>query len=270
MRIALTGATGIVGGFIAHAVREAGHHLNPLPDYRLGDRPDLTGHDALIHAAFAHAPGRYRGGEGDDHARFRRLNLNGTLRLFDAAVGAGVSRVVFLSSRAVHDGQPAGTALFDDLSPSPTTLYGEVKALAEAALADLPIASTSLRATGIYGPGRGNKWRDLFGDYLAGHPIAARIATEVHGEDLAAAALLALREDAPATLNVSDLVLDRRDLLAEVAQLTGCAHPLPPRADATTLRLPDCSGLARLGWRPGGMTKLRASLPRMLDPTRHL
>lgn len=266
MRIALTGATGIVGGFIAPAIRAAGHQLVPLPGYRLGDRPDLSGCDALIHAAFAHAPGRYRGGEGDDPARFLRLNLDGTLRLFDAAADAGLRRLVFLSSRAVHDGHPPGTRLADTLRPAPTTLYGKVKAAAEAALADLPVAGTSLRATGVYGPGRANKWRGLFRDYLAGRPVAPHVATKVHGEDLARAALLALQDKAPPTLNVSDLVLDRADLLAEIARLTGCRHPLPPRAATDALRIPDCAGLAALGWRGGGMARLRESLPGILDP----
>lgn len=270
MRIALTGATGIVGGFLATAARAAGHDLNPLPGFRLGETPDLAGHDALIHAAFAHAPGRYRGGEGDDPDRFRRLNLDGTLRLFDAAHRAGVSRVVFLSSRAVHDGHPPGTPLPDDLPPAPTTLYGEVKAQAEAALAALPLHGVSLRATGVYGPGRANKWRGLFADFLSGQPTLPRVATEVHGDDLADAALLALLPEAPPVLNVSDLVLDHHDLLAEVAALTGCPHPLPDRADPAALRRPDCAGLAGLGWRPGGMDLLRMTLPSLLDPRVHL
>ncbi|WP_299910283.1 NAD(P)-dependent oxidoreductase [uncultured Paracoccus sp.] len=265
MRIALTGTSGIVGGFMAHAVRAGGHDLNPLPGYRLGDAPDLSDHDALIHAAFAHAPGRYRGGEGDDPEGFRRLNLDGSLRLFRAAVEAGVSRIVFLSSRAVHDGHPAATRLTDDLPPAPTNLYGEVKAEAETALRALPLHTVSLRATGVYGPGKANKWHGLFADYLAGRPVPSRVATEVHGDDMASAALLALRPEAPATLNVSDLVLDRHDLLAEVARLTGCRHPPPPRADASALRIADCSGLMALGWRPGGMDLLRATLPSLLD-----
>ncbi|MFV0300134.1 MAG: NAD-dependent epimerase/dehydratase family protein [Paracoccus sp. (in: a-proteobacteria)] len=270
MRIALTGATGIVGGFLARAIRAAGHELNPLPGYRLGDAPDLSGHDALIHAAFAHVPGRYRDGEGDDPEGFRRLNLDGSIRLFETAACAGVGHVLFLSSRAIHDGHPPGTRLADDLPPAPVNLYGEVKAGAEAALARLPLRGVSLRATGVYGSGRANKWRGVFGDYLAGRPVAPRVATEVHGDDLARAALLALRSDAPATLNVSDLVLDRRDLLAEVSGLTGSRHPLPPRADAGALRVPDCGGLAALGWRPGGMDLLRATLPSLLDQSAEL
>ncbi|TRW97685.1 NAD(P)-dependent oxidoreductase [Paracoccus sp. M683] len=266
MKIALTGATGILGSFIAETITRSGHKLNRLPGYRLGDSPDLAGHDALIHAAFAHVPGRYRGGEGDDPQGFRQLNVNGTAKLFRAAADAGVGRVVFLSSRAVHDGHPPAMRLADDLPANPTTLYGQVKAEAEATLAALPLAGTSLRATGVYGPGRAHKWRGLFADYLAGRPIPPRVATEVHVADLSAAVMLALRPDAPATLNVSDLVLDRRDLLAELARLTGSSHPLPMRADATTLRVPDCARLLALGWRPGGMARLQASLPSMLDP----
>ncbi|MFD2815453.1 NAD-dependent epimerase/dehydratase family protein [Paracoccus aerius] len=104
----------------------------------------MSGHDALIHCAFAHAPGRYRGGEGDDPGGFLRLNRDGTRRLFDAAVRDGTGRIVFLSSRAVHDGYPAGAKLADDLPPRPANLYGQVKADAEAYLAQLPVRGTSI------------------------------------------------------------------------------------------------------------------------------
>lgn len=266
MRVALTGASGLVGGFIRRALAAAGHQVDDLPGFRLGDTPDLRGNDALVHAAFSHIPGRYRGGEGDDPAGFVVANLDGTQRLFQAAAKADVPRVVFLSSRAVHDGHPAGTRLADDLTPAPLSLYGQVKAQAEAALTALPPNGTSLRATGVYGPGRAHKWRGLLADYLAGRPVAPRVATEVHGDDLAAAVVLVLGQDAPPpTLNVSDLVLDRRDLLSEVAALTGCPQPLPPRADAAALRVPDCAALQAMGWRPGGMALLRRELPHLLD-----
>lgn len=267
MRIALTGASGIVGGFVMRAARVAGHQVAGLDrgtGFQLGDAPDLTGHDALIHCAFAHAPGRYRGGEGDDPETFLRLNGDGTRRLFDAAVRDGVGRVVFLSSRAVHDGYPPGMALPDDLPARPANLYGRVKADAETHLAGLPVKGTAIRATGVYG--HAGKWRDLFGDYRAGRPIPPRIATEVHGDDLAAAILLLLADpDSPAQVNCSDLILDRHDLLAEVQGLTGCPHPLPDRADPTPLRVQRCDRLKALGWQPGGMARLRATLPGLLS-----
>lgn len=266
MRLALTGASGLVGGFVLRAAQAAGHSVTRLDrgtGYRLGDAPDLSGHDALVHCAFAHAPGRYRGGEGDDPGAFVRRNRDGSIRLFDRAVQDGVGRIVFLSSRAVHDGHPPGTVLTDDRPARPANLYGQVKADTEAHLACLPVAGTAIRATGVYGmPG---KWDALFDDYRSGRPVAPRVATEVHGEDLAAAVLLLLdRPDAPARVNCSDLVLDRRDLLAEVRALTGCRHPLPDRADPAPLRIPRCDGLRALGWRPGGPERLRAALPALV------
>ena len=61
-------------------------------------------------------------------------------------------------------------------------------------------------------------------------------------------------------LNVSDLMLDRHDLLARVQARTGCPHPLPPRAEAPLPgRMATCR-LRRLGWRPGGLPRLDAFL----------
>lgn len=262
MRIVLTGASGIVGGFVLRAAEAAGHSVTQLDrrtGFRLGAPADLSGQDALVHCAFAHVPGRYRGGEGDDPDTFVRLNGDGTAQLFEDGVRAGLERAVFLSSRAVHDGHPPGTVLTDELPACPANLYGRLKAEAEARLGALPIRGTSLRATGVYGhPG---KWQDLFDDYHAGRPVAPRVATEVHGTDLAAAVLLLLDQaDPPAVANCSDLVLDRHDLLAEARALTGCAHPLPPRADGASLRVPRCDRLHALGWRPGGMDRLRMTL----------
>jgi UDP-glucose 4-epimerase len=273
VKIALTGASGIVGSFVLQHLRGAGHDVTILgraTGYHLGDRPDLRGHRALIHCAFAHLPGRYRGGEGDDPLNFRRLNLDGSRRLFDAAVTDGVGQVVFLSSRAVHDGHPDGTVLADDLPARPTTLYGEVKAEAEIYLSQLGrqgIRATSLRATGVYGPGPANKWRGLLADYLTGTIPAPHVATEVHGDDLGRAILTLLDAGiVPLIANLADLVLDRRDLLRIAADLTGCTTPLPARADPSALRVQRCDALSRLGWQPSGLEGLRRAMPELLDP----
>ena len=76
---------------------------------------------------------------------------------------------------------------------------------------------------------------------------------------VSAAVLVALAEGA-GVLNVSDLMLDRHDLLARVQARTGCPHPLPPRAEAPLPgRMATCR-LRRLGWRPGGLPRLDAFL----------
>lgn len=268
MRVALTGASGIIGRYAARALCRAGHDVTPLDrahGWTLGQPAPLQGHDALIHCAFAHAPGRYRGGEGDDPAAFVAANLDGTRALFDQAVRDGVGRVLFLSSRAVHDGHPPGMRLPDDLPAAPTTLYGQVKAGAEAHLATLPLTGCAIRATGVYGPGPAHKWHALFADYLSGRPIPPRIATEVHAADLARAlVLLSSTPTPPPTVNCSDLVLDHHDLLAIVRDATRSRHPLPPRADASRLRVPDCTALIAAGWRPGGQPLLRRTVRQLL------
>lgn len=267
MRVALTGASGIVGRFAARALCRAGHQVTPLDrahGWDLGRPAPLAGHDALIHCAFAHLPGRYRGGEGEDPAGFVAANLDGTRRLFDQALAQGVGRVLFLSSRAVHDGHPPGLGLPDDLPPRPTSLYGRVKAEAEAHLATLPLAGCALRATGVYGPGPAHKWRQLFADYRAGRPVPPRIATEVHAADLARALLVLLTHPAPPrSANCSDLVLDHHDLLALVRARTHSPHPLPPRSEARDLRIPDCRALRAAGWRPGGLPLLHRTVARL-------
>jgi nucleoside-diphosphate-sugar epimerase len=278
MRLAVTGAGGMVGRHVAQAALAAGWQVTALGRQPAADLaadflpfdlgaapPPLAGFDALAHCAFAHVPGRYRGGEGDDPAGFLALNLDGSRRLFDAAEAAGL-RLVLISSRAVYDGLPAGTPLREDARLAPTTLYGRVKLAAEAAL---PADGLALRATGVYGPappGRPHKWQGLFADFLAGRPVTPRRATEVHGADLAAAVLLLLGQRAGGAWNVSDLVLDRRDLLAEVARLTGCPHPLPEAASYPVAAM-DCGRLLALGWSPGGWPRLTASLPGLLAST---
>lgn len=282
MRIALTGATGRVGWPVARHLAAQGHHVTTL-GRRAGDLafsldappPDLAGHDALVHAAFAHVPGRYRGGEGDDPDRFVALNRDGTLRLFDHARACGVPRIIFLSSRAVLDGYPKGSVLGEGLPPRPDSLYGAVKAEAEAWLsahAGATLATASLRATGVYGagaPGQGHKWEELFAAHRAGRVPAPRVGTEVHEDDLAAGIVLLLSAApqalAPATFNVSDIVLDRHDLLALVNRLTGQVTALPDRADPGSLGILRCDRLSALGWSPRGLPGLEACVAALLQ-----
>ena len=256
MHVLVTGASGIVGRFVAPALAAAGHRVTTL-GRRPGDHPWDLGEpapkvpaaDALVHLALAHRPGAYRGGEGDDPAGFRRLNLDGTRALFDAA---GDARIVFLSSRATYGDHRRGGFLSEGDKAEPDSLYGEVKLAGEEALG---ARGVSVRATGVYG-GRPHKWEGLFANYLGGETVAPRIATEVHGDDLAAAILLLLGSGETGAFNVSDLLLDRHDLLRRVQTLTGCPHGPPPRFDGPPpARMATCR-LRMLGWRPGGWARL--------------
>ncbi|MBK1635617.1 NAD-dependent epimerase/dehydratase family protein [Rhodovulum adriaticum] len=286
MSLAVTGATGLVGRFFVEEALARGEPVAVLTrrapppgffsapvahrPYTLGERPDLAGHNTVIHCAFAHVPGRYRGGEGDDPEGFARANLDGSVALFQAARACGVQRVLFLSTRAVYGAYPPGTVLTDDMAPRPDTLYGQVKWQAEQALfamAAPEFVPVSLRATGVYGPagpGQRHKWADLFDDFRAGRPIAPRRGTELHGADLAEAGRL-LRNAPTETVsarafNLSDILLDRRDLLALLAKAEGLSIPLPAPSDAPVSAM-DCNRMQQLGWVPGGLALLRNTLP---------
>lgn len=286
MRALVTGGAGYLGRFIVEDLLEGGWAVTvagrtapkdgsfsrpvafrPLDLDPDADRaPLLAGMDALIHAALHHAPGRYRGGEGDDPKTFTRLNRDGSIALFKAAKAAGVKRCVFLSSRAVYGDWPAGTRLSEEMECRPDTLYGEVKRDAEAALASLAddsFVTASLRITGVYGASRTggwHKWQELFEDYRAGRPIEPRAGTEVHGRDMAAAVRLMLtaspEEISGQAFNVSDLLVDRRDLLWLVKEETRTGHPLPERARSLP-NIMEISKIEALGWKPGGVALLR-------------
>lgn len=281
MRVLLTGGSGIVGGFVVPALARAGHeaiHLSrrpPLPaagapapeaawvPWDLAARPsDLPSAEALVHLAFDHRPGAYRGGEGDDPDGFLARNRDGSLALFDAARAAGARRIVFLSTRAVYGDARRGETLRETDAPRPDSLYGAMKLEVEQALLAHP-GGAALRATGVYGRAPGaasHKWSGLFADYLAGRPVASRAATEVHGDDLAAAVVLLLDRAADGVFNASDLLVDRADLLAGLQARAGSPHPPPPPASGPPPGRMAADRLRALGWAPGGEARLAAFL----------
>ncbi|MBW8639094.1 NAD(P)-dependent oxidoreductase [Hoeflea sp. WL0058] len=294
MRVLVTGGSGLVGRFIVRRLaaddhdvtiagrREPDQALFPgAVDFHLSDLdPDadytsvVEGFDCLVHAAFSHVPGRYRGGEGDDVAGFRKRNLDATVKLFKTAAESGVKRGVFLSTRAVYGNHPAGTKLLETTSCNPDTEYGAVKRACEIRLQTLsqnsPLSVASLRITGVYGqspPDTTHKWEDLFADYLAGEPVGARCGTEVHGVDVASAVALLLEQPVETVsgeiFNVSDILVDRHDLLDMVRLQTGCSHALPGRSDSLPNSM-DTEKLRGLGWRPGGLPLLKKSVTGML------
>lgn len=276
MKLAVTGGTGLVGRFIVNESIAAGDEVTVLARtppvqgffdgkvafqrYSLSDiKIDLNKFDAVIHAAFSHVPGYYRGGEGNNAAGFRFLNLDGSIRLFNEAARIGL-RIVFLSSRAVYG--PGSGALHESMSCNPDTLYGQVKLQSEHALLASGQPATILRATGVYGvPGAGqqHKWAKLFSDFAAGRKIASRVGTEVHGKDLASAVRLGL-QNADGVYNVSDILLDRHELLRAWRSLTGIEGDLPQFSDSSSYNQMNTDRLLALGWKPGGRKLLHHTL----------
>ncbi len=287
--MAVTGATGIVGRFVVERLAAEGAGIRalvrPTSDRRelaqrvewiVGSMTDssaladlVEGADAVVHCAYEHAPGRYRCGEGGDLPGFWRANLQGGVELMRHAVEAGVARLVLMSSRAVF-GQhsPPGSWVDDDSRAVPDTHYGALKLALEAhasAFAAVDgVCFASLRPTGVYGvtyPLERTKWLDLALKMIRSETLPeARLATEVHGQDVAAAVWILLT--APAGIvsgrafNCSDLTVDTHDVMAALAARLGIRRELPPVA-TNPLRSPmRTAGLRDLGWQTGGEARL--------------
>ena len=302
MRVAVTGATGLLAEFLLPKLLEDHYEVHALrrtdkrgaekfrPNDRLrwfqGDLMDLaslreltTDCDAVVHAAFEHLPGRYRGGEGDDPARFKTVNLRQTEAFLKMLQGTRVKRTVFISSRAVFDGYGESTASLTDATPTkPDSLYGEIKAQTEE-LGDsmTEIGFCTLRPTGIYGEthrSEENKWVDLISDVTTGDVSSSiysnQLRTEVHGEDVASAISLLLTAPLARVehqrFNCSDIAVSQVqlvDLMRQIKEVKTVAVDSLPAGISPNNPMA-CEGLAELGWQPGGMPKLAHTLRRML------
>ena len=292
MRVAVTGGTGYAGRYIVDAIVAAGHDVRVLVRNK-SEPPDLPaavesvggtldpdsdfsrlvdGADALVHAAYQHVAGRYRGGEGDDLAGFMRVNVGGSLALLEAAQRAGVERCVVFSSRAVYGRRPPGVRLTEDTAIAPDTHYGAAKATLEAFVASFARQDgwciCAIRPTGIYGltwPARRSKWLGLVRSLLDGDELVeARAGTEVHGVDVARAVILLLQAPAESVagraFNCSDLVVSTRDIARHVARLRGHDIKLPPAGDANALNVMTCEGLTALGLTFSGQALLEETI----------
>lgn len=225
MQVALTGATGFVGRYIARQMVADGHAcrcwFRPSSDRTgleelennvawvsgsLGEvqsaRDLVEGCDVLVHAALNRAGDQFRGGEGE-LLEFVQTNLMGTLQLIETARSAGVKRIVLLSTCAVHekilDDRP-----LDETHPLwPASHYGAHKAALEKFVHSYgfgmgyPICA--LRPTGVYGlahPASDSKWFDLVRTVVEGGTVSCnKGGKEVHAQDVARAVGVLLSAD---------------------------------------------------------------------------
>jgi len=143
MRALVTGSSGRIGAAVVRALpgaeRVIGVDRMPGPHTTHGDdlgdssrlRPLLSGVDVVFHLAALHAPHVAQRGA----AEFKRVNVEATARLLDAARAAGVPRVVFTSTTSVYGctTRAADRAVWvtEDLPPNPEDIYDETKLAAE-------------------------------------------------------------------------------------------------------------------------------------------
>ncbi len=150
MRIFITGGTGFLGRHLIPALQQRGHQVvalvrtyeraRELPRGVRAVAGDVTqpanysthlrGCDGVIHAASAHTLGPGRA----ERERLERINVVGGRLVREAAVQAGVGRVVHVSHASVYGDRNGSPACEGDLAdPALTVTYGAgTRALAHA------------------------------------------------------------------------------------------------------------------------------------------
>jgi len=156
MRIILTGSSGRLGRAIFNTLAAnntvLGIDRSPFSTTHLvGDFTDavilrdaLPGADAIVHCAALHAP--HVGIISE--AEFQRVNVEGTRLLAEAALAAGIKRLVFTSTTALygHAVIPGQCLWIDEHTvPQPKSIYHRTKLEAERILRDMACADLQVR-----------------------------------------------------------------------------------------------------------------------------
>jgi uncharacterized protein YbjT (DUF2867 family) len=230
--ILLTGASGTVGRALLPLLLGAGHDVRALVRdprglgrhrvdvqialgdlARLGDRhlqrQALRGAETVIHLAAAI--------RDEPHTRVEELNGLATARLLRAAERAGVARFIFFSALGANEFQ--------------RTRFFRAKALAEEAVAESPLATTTFAPSIVYDPG--DRWVRLM-KRLALLPVLpisgpgkARFEP-IWAHDVARCVMASLeRDEGKARYELAGpQTLDYDEIALAVARATGRQRPL--------------------------------------------
>lgn len=291
---AITGATGYVGRFVVAELARSGSRIRALTrrgsdrggfdmpiEWVEGDLRDsaaltrlVEGASSVVHLAYEHVPGKYRGGEGDDLPGWLVANLVGSINLIEQAKMAGVGRFVFLSSRAVFGRTLPGRELDESHPTTPDTHYGAYKAAVEAFLSSYASAgmrTCSIRATGVYGltyPLERTKWWPLIHAIVHDQPVnGAGGGTEVHGADVARVICAALEnDDAPPAeiIHLSDLYVSQREVVRLAREIAGKPGSLPAEPPEPPRNMLVCKRIAELNITLGGQSLLKKTVDELI------
>jgi|tagenome__1003787_1003787.scaffolds.fasta_scaffold20780989_2 UDP-glucose 4-epimerase len=295
MKVAIVGATGNVGSALLRAlgrderVREIVGIARRRPDAAvekvtwatadIGRDVDLApifaGADVVVHLAWLIQPGRRPD-------VLEAVNVEGSRRVFDAAVRAGAGTIVFASSIGAYSEGPKDRRV-DESWPTdgiPTSTYSRHKSACERMLDELEarhphVRVVRLRPGLIFQRGAASEIRRYFLGPLMPNALARRalvpivprterlVVQAVHADDVAEAYRRVIAErDVRGAFNIAaDPVLDADEL----ARILG-ARPVP--VPATVLRTAaDLTWRARLQPTDPGWVDLGLGVP-IMDTTR--
>ncbi len=295
MNILVTGGAGYIGSHFIRAALNVGHAVSVIDDLSTGYRDSAPPEIAFLHAdiadrvavlrvmrshgieAVVHFAARSQVTESVvDPLLYYRANVAGSIALFDAAVHAGIRRLVLSSSAAVY-GASRVTPISENIDTVTISPYGETKLVVERALAHYGraygIRWAALRYFNVAGAAYGLSERhkpethlipivlevvrgdrshlDVYGD-------GAMVRDYVHVLDVVDAHLQALDLIDGAPLGVINIGSGQgysvNQVVETVERVTGHkvrTRSAPPRAgDPPSLVADIARATERLGWRP--------------------
>lgn len=204
--VVVTGANGLVGSHVVSALSERGatvravvRRVGTAPsaagvEEHVGDFADPAFADSVVAGADALVTTVHPLGSGREDQR--RVGLDGTLVVAEAAVSAGVPLVVHVSTAAVYDRSPGAGDVTEDsaLVADDSDDYSVVKRDVDAALERLKGATrVLLRPPAILGAGDSSVWNTVQPAAVRDHEsrrsaVAEQSFAWVHVDDLAAIA----------------------------------------------------------------------------------
>ncbi|HET8568077.1 MAG TPA: NAD-dependent epimerase/dehydratase family protein [Candidatus Limnocylindria bacterium] len=253
MRVLVTGGAGFVGSNVVDALLGKGHEVVVLDDLSTGDRANVAFGVELLEAdvsdgravrraisrqrfdAVAHFASKTKVGQSVEQPDlYRRVIVDGTKNVVDAARLAGAKRFVNVSSGGVMYGETSSCAT-EEAEVRPVSPYGKYKAEAERIVAGAGISSLTLRPANIYGPRQRTdleggvvaifmqRWRDRKPLQVRGGGTMER--DYVFVGDIAEATIAALSSDLQGTYNIGTGVPTSVNALVEA--MTAVLGPPP-------------------------------------------
>lgn len=273
MRVFLAGATGVIGARVLPLLRDEGHAVTALTRTAggaaairaaggtpvIGNVYDAGALERVLREAapdvVMHQLTDLSGGPGDANARIRRI---GTRNLVDAALAAGVRRIVAQSIAWAYEGgpDPAGESTPLDLAaPAPRRTTVEGVAALEGAVSELP-EWVVLRYGLLYGPRTWYRPGGLMAEKAQAGALPADddVSSFVHPADAAVAAAGALTWPSGVAVNIVDD--EPAPARAWVPVFCAAVGAPPPRDRPPAPRNPWARGAdnrfarERLGWVP--------------------
>ena len=285
MRVLVTGGAGFIGSHLVDALLTRGSEVALLDHLRRTPRPwvteairhgarlhvaDVRDLDALRNAFAAVRPDvvMHLAAQVDvrrsvaDPALDAQVNVAGTVSVLEAALSAGVQRILFASTAAAY-GNPEHVPTAEGEPIAPLSPYGTSKAAAEWYLEQYArlhgLSTLSLRMANVYGPrqdphGEAGVVAIFAGALAEGRPVAVygdgrQTRDYIYVADVVDAWLAAAGSDVTGALNISTgTEVTVLELIGEI----GLEHELAPARPGEIARscLDPSAARRALGWTP--------------------